>query len=72
MVNLDIKPPDNNRIPPTYLDCLRRNLAPKGRSNVNERDRRILQYIRTLQEERRQFGIFSFVRRGSPGNRIFP
>ncbi|MCL6610947.1 MAG: hypothetical protein K6T66_05325 [Peptococcaceae bacterium] len=44
-------------IPPTYLQSLRHHLEKRGRSNVNERDKRLLQYIRVLQELKRKQGI---------------
>lgn len=49
---------DDNYIPPTFLHSLKYHLAKKGRSNVNERDKKLMQYIRSLQEMRRKPGNF--------------
>lgn len=48
--------PEKKGIPPTYLHCLKHHLGQKGRSNINDRDRRLLQYIRSLQEIKRRPG----------------
>ena len=53
-VTLKRGPDDDSQIPPTYLHCLKNNLEKKGRGNINERDRRLVQYIRLLQESKRR------------------
>ncbi len=52
------KAADHDFIPPTYLHNLKYQLTKKGRANINERDKRLLQYIRTIQESRCKTGIF--------------
>ncbi|MFZ5652144.1 MAG: hypothetical protein ACOY4I_15020 [Bacillota bacterium] len=47
-----------NYIPPTYLHNMRYHLNKLGRQNVNERDRRLVQYIRSLQELKQKSGIY--------------
>ncbi len=51
-------PSDGKYIPPTYLHCLKRHLNTRSRGNVNERDKRLLKYIRHLQEWKRRRGVF--------------
>ncbi|MFZ5634141.1 MAG: hypothetical protein ACOY40_14960 [Bacillota bacterium] len=48
-------------IPPTYMHNLKHQLVKKGRADVNERDKRLLRYIRSLQESRQKSGIFRFL-----------
>lgn len=48
----------DNCIPPTYLHNMRYHLNKSGRQNVNERDRRLVRYIRSLQELKQKSGIY--------------
>jgi len=52
---------DKGYIPPTYLHNMKYQLDKNGRTNVNERDRRLLQYIRSLQELKQKSGIYRFL-----------
>lgn len=52
---------DKDYIPPTYLHNMKYHLDKNGRSNVNERDRRLLLYIRSLQELKQKSGIYRFL-----------
>lgn len=52
---------DKGYIPPTYLHNMKYHLDKNGRSNVKDRDRRLLQYIRSLQELRQKSGIYKFL-----------
>ncbi|MFZ5646758.1 MAG: hypothetical protein ACOY30_03960 [Bacillota bacterium] len=52
------KPADKTYIPPTYLHNMRYHLGKIERKNVSERDKRLIQYIRSLQELRQKSGIY--------------
>jgi len=52
---------DKSYIPPTYLHNMKYHLNKNGRSNVSDRDKRLLQYIRSLQEFKQKSGIYKFL-----------
>lgn len=52
------KQSNENYIPPTYLHNMRFHLNKITRQNISERDRRLVQYIRSLQELKQKSGIY--------------
>lgn len=65
------RPSDNNYMPPTYLHCFKYHLSRTGRGDVKERDKKMLQYIRCLQQSRNKNVIFSVFRAILPGIRFY-
>lgn len=47
-------------VPPTYLSNLRHQLRKHGRVNIQDRDKRLLHYIRELQVARSNSWWFKF------------
>lgn len=68
---MSYRPSDNSYIPPTYLHCFKYHLSRTGRGDVKERDKKLLHYIRCLQQSRNKTVIFNVFRSILPGVRFY-
>jgi hypothetical protein len=56
-------------LPPTHLHCFKHHLSLTGRDNITERDKKLLKYIRCLQESRSNAGLLNIFCGVMPGKR---
>lgn|GEM_PF-3340922 len=68
---MSYRPSDDSYLPPTYLHCFKYHLSRTERVDIKERDRKMLHYIRCLQQSRSKAGFFSLFRSILPGVRFY-